>query len=553
MKRVLIYICTAVFALTGCIVNDIPYPVVVANIISMEVEGATNVDIDYTCRTITIHMPETADLREVSIKSVEFSTDMAVPSMELVGTHDLTSPIKCVLKTYADYTWKIVAVRDVDRYFTVKGQMGSAIIDDVNCRAIVMVGKNAFITNIEVTSLKLGPEGLSEYSLELSEMKDFTHGITVEVTAFDVTQVWTLFVEISEETVGIKKINPWAREVYVTSLGVSGVENGFRYRKKGDEDWIDVNESDITVDGGTFLAHIRSLEPETEYQVMAYCGTDETPVSDFTTTAAAQLPNSSFEYASKVSGSNYYKFYDPDCGVDEGAYMFWGSGNGEGVEGINGSGNLGIVITYVDEDIKVDGNQSVRAQTSSMAGMLAAGNIFTGQFAGLVGTSGGRVNFGRPWTTRPLALKMYCRYSTGKMNIIKGFPDGVNLSGEDYDRAEIKIALGTWDSRTYGGTKESPVYVNTTDSKTFVNFTTDPSTVADGNLIIHHDGYILNGGEKNTCVTGEWVEYTIPLNYHNIDTVPTHIIISCASSQFGDYFSGCDSSKLWIDKLELIY
>ena len=95
--------------------------------------------------------------------------------------------------------------------------------------------------------------------------------------------------------------------------------------------------------------------------------------------------------------------------------------------------------------------------------------------------------------------------------------------------------------------------MNTTDSKTFVNFATDPSTVADGNLIIHHDGYILNGGEKVICVTGEWVEYTIPLNYHDIETVPTHIIISCASSQFGDYFSGCDSSRLWIDKLELIY
>ena len=88
--------------------------------------------------------------------------------------------------------------------------------------------------------------------------------------------------------------------------------------------------------------------------------------------------------------------------------MFWGSGNGEGSEGVNGSANLGIVITYVDTEEKVDGKQSVRAQTSQMAGMLAAGNLFTGQFDGLVGTSGGKVNFGRPWTTlKPIASFTY--------------------------------------------------------------------------------------------------------------------------------------------------
>ena len=31
------------------------------------------------------------------------------------------------------------------------------------------------------------------------------------------------------------------------------------------------------------------------------------------------------------------------------------------------------------------------------------------------------------------------------------------------------------------------------------------------------------------------------------------IIISCAASQFGDYFSGCSSSKLWLDNFELVY
>ena len=214
---------------------------------------------------------------------------------------------------------------------------------------------------------------------------------------------------------------------------------------------------------------------------------------------------------------------------------------------------MGIVITYIDTEEKVDGRQSVRAQTSQMAGILAAGNLFTGQFEGLVGTSGGMVNFGRPWTSRPVAMKLYCKYETGKMDIIKGMPAGVSISNADYDRAQIKIALGTWSQREYGGTSDSPVLVNTTDAKTFVDFYTDKSTIANGELVIYNDGYTVNRGTKSSGNTSAWVEYTIPIEYRDMQTIPTHIIISCAASQYGDYFSGCSSSKLWLDAFELVY
>ena len=72
-------------------------------------------------------------------------------------------------------------------------------------------------------------------------------------------------------------------------------------------------------------------------------------------------------------------------------------------------------------------------------------------------------------------------------------------------------------------------------------------------LILHHNGYRLNGSDLMTSSTDVWCEYTIPLDYKTLDQRPTHIIISCAASQFGDYFTGCSSSKLWIDKVELVY
>lgn len=312
-----------------------------------------------------------------------------------------------------------------------------------------------------------------------------------------------------------------------------------------------------TVDGvndseGTWKADLTGLTPSTGYSYkLLIDGEQVGEAKTFTTESAPNLPNASFEYVSKVSGESYYKFYDPNCGVEEGSYMFWGSGNGEGSEGVNGSANMGIVITTIDTSDKIDGNQSVVGQNSSIVGMLTAGNLFTGQFAGLVGTSGGKVNFGRPWTSRPTALKIWCKYNTGLINILKN--ENLGVSKSDYDRAQIKVAIGTWNYKTYGGTKDSPVHVNTTDESTFVDFYTDPSTVANGDLIIYNDGYVINKGSKVSATTSGWIEYVIPLDYHTTTVYPTHIVISCATSQYGDYFTGYDGGKLWIDAVELIY
>ena len=554
MRRMIISLLLSVTFLTGCIHNDLPYPVVVPNITSMNVQDAVKVDIDYDAQTVTVYVSETTDLRKVVVQSVDFDIDFAKPSIQLLGTHDLSSPLKFKLSTYQDYVWTLKAVRPIERYFTVSGQIGSSTIDDYNRRVIAMVSEGTDISKLTVTSLKLGPKDITTYSPAPEQMKDFVGGLDVEVTAFGLTEVWTIYVEETDISVEIGKVNPWTTSAYVTAMAAAGNETVFRYRESGAAEWTDVDVADVTSDGGTYIAHIKGLQPATDYEVMVASGGDSTPAKAFTTAPATRIPNGSFEYASLVNGTNYYKFYDPSCGVEEGETMFWGSGNGEGSEGVNGSANMGIIITTIDKNSKVDGKQSVCAQTSQMAGILAAGNLFTGQFAGLVGTEGGMVNFGRPWTTRPVAMKLYCRYTTSNIDIIgKKMPPGVTLTKEDTDRAQIKVALGTWDYRTYGGSKDSPVHVNTTDASTFVDFSKDPSTIANGDLILHKEGYILNGASMVDASTWEWAEYTVPLNYHDMETLPTHIIVSCAASQYGDYFTGCSSSKLWIDKVELVY
>ena len=324
----------------------------------------------------------------------------------------------------------------------------------------------------------------------------------------------------------------------------------FSYRAECSEAWSiadAVKESE-----GYYSANLTSLTPSTTYEYkLTIAGIDQSDISRFTTDAARQLPNSSFEVISKVSGKDFYKWYDPSSSIADCQTEFWGSGNGN--ETYNGSGNFKTVITVPDDSDKKDGDRSVICQSAYAVVKFAAGNIFAGSWYGMVGTSGGKVLFGRPWATRPTALRIWAKYSAGTINRIDEVPEGVTVTKNDYDMGMVKVAIGTWDYKTYGGTKESPILWNTTDKSTFVDFNTDASTIACGELFLHGDGYQTLNGVKTTENVGEWRQITIPLNYRNLTAFPTHVVVSCASSAYGDYFTGCDKAKLWLDGFEFIY
>ena len=100
--------------------------------------------------------------------------------------------------------------------------------------------------------------------------------------------------------------------------------------------------------------------------------------------------------------------------------------------------------------------------------------------------------------------------------------------------------------------------VNTTDESTFVDFNTDASTVAYGDMQITGAADAANysaniNGEVKVEDWTQWHQVELDLVYSNLETIPTHIIISCAASKYGDYFAGCRTSKMWIDNFELIY
>ena len=133
------------------------------------------------------------------------------------------------------------------------------------------------------------------------------------------------------------------------------------------------------------------------------------------------------------------------------------------------------MICYPDTGDYKDGSQSMCLQSRYVIVKFAAGNLFSGHFGETIGTKGGTVFFGRPFTARPTALRLWVKYSGGAINRIESNAPSEVKKG-DYDKASLKVALGTWDYKKYGGDPDSPILVNTTDETTFVDFNTDEAT-----------------------------------------------------------------------------
>lgn len=316
----------------------------------------------------------------------------------------------------------------------------------------------------------------------------------------------------------------------------------FEYSRADEDSWTRVSASRVSE--GSFDARIGGLTPSTEYRyrLILTSKADESEEvidapSTITTDVAPQVPNASFETTSNTESGSYKSLFDPASEIAALQTQWWDSGN----KGSTAVGASGVICYPVTDDVK-DGEQAMCLQSRYVIIKFAAGNLFSGHFGNLVGTSGGTVFFGRPFTARPTAMRLWAKYSSGKINRTGNPPAGV--AAGDYDKASLTVALGTWDYRKYGGDANSPILVNTTDSSTFVDYDTDPSTIANGLLLIEAD-------DENS--TNEWQQVTIPLNYRDENRYPTHIVISFAASMYGDYFTGYDNSRLWVDGVELLY
>lgn len=534
--RILLVILSA--AAAGCIENNIPYPVVELEILGVEGKGFT-ASVDRINRRVVLTLDETTDISRVEIDKAEF-TENARTSAELTGVQDLRRPIEVTLSLYQDYVWTITAEQEIERYFTVEGQIGQTVFDLENRIATAYVGSSVDTNDVRIRSLKLGPRDITTIDPPIGELTSFDPVRFVNVSYHDFTERWMLYVVPTDETVRLTAADAWSRVIWLYGSGASGSDMGFKYRREGDAEWTAV--PDVTVTDGTFSACLRA-EAETTYEVKAFCGDDESAVQSVTTQEVRQVPNSGFEQWTTLKDIVY-----PFAATND---RFWGTGN-------PGASVAGATLTTGDADTRPGSAGKFSARLESKfanvmgIGKFAAGNIFVGNYVRNAGTNG-ILTFGRPFVLRPTALRGWMKYTCGEVDRINRLPAGVSLAAGDNDNGSIYIALGTWTPEEYGlcssaetdpvrrqcGTAESPLCVDTRDESTFFD-SKGKDVVAYGDLILT---------ESQT----EWKEFVIELNYVRTDVVPTHMFIVCSASRYGDYFTGSTKSVMQVDDFELLY
>lgn len=533
MRKIFKYICLGAVGalLAGCVRNDVPYPVVKIDIVSLEVEGLLSEPvIDSEAHTVALELDEVTDIRKVNISNVVL-TEGATSDVSFPGVFDLRYPIYANLTKYETTAeWVISATQQIERHFSVEGQMGEAEIDPIGCVVTLYVPIDYDLNNVVVLDAKLGPRDITTYSpdpMSLTSFHDTVRHIEVRYHD-DIVEDWTVRVVPKDIEIELSQVDAWAKRIWLQGNGRAESDLGFRYRVAGSETWLSV--ADVTNDGGSISACIEGLEPLTTYEVVAFSGENESEVVTVTTEDVMELVNGGFEEWSFTDGT-YYPYL-------EGGTPFWATGN-------DGAKVASTILTEPTSDVRpgTTGKQAAALQSKKAAlmgiGKFAAGNIFLGRFGGLQGVNG-LVFFGRPSTARPVALRGWVRYNQGVIDELGAVPTSCpDLKKGDPDEGQIFIAVGDWTAEEYGGDADSPVSIDTSKESTFFNIK-GKNVIGAGELIL-------------TESTDGWVEFTIPMDYTSTSSVPTHIIIVCTGSRFGDYFTGSTQSLMLVDDLELVY
>lgn len=315
----------------------------------------------------------------------------------------------------------------------------------------------------------------------------------------------------------------------IISAGAS--EYGFLYRaaaSRADGDW---QKAVGEVSGNTVTATITGLTPGSRYEYKVYADDFiSADIKSFTTDSEQQLPNAGFEEWN-ISSKTYLICTDASS-------MFWDSGN-------HGSSKMGKNVTQPDETVKHTGQRSIKMESQFVGigtiGAFAAGNMFVGEFLGTENTTKGILGWGRPWTTRPKALKGYIKYSPQAITHVDSdnLPD---VHSGDMDSGILYIALVDDSHKSYQSYKSYPWIVRTADPANWLFSKDKPNVIAYGERIF----------TEATAGDG-MIEFEIPIEYYKTDIKPSNIIVVASASRYGDYYTGGQSSTMWLDDLQLVY
>lgn len=528
-------------AIASCMDNDLSLPRDVASITAFNVVGQTSSSINSSKRTVTVVLGEEADITAVEVDSVAISTAVSYTTLPSAGDIiDMSSTLTYILSIYYDSKWTVTTTQPIERYVTCDNYISATF--DVDARDLtVYVSSVQDLSAITFTSIKLEPEGWdiisttgynSNWEIETEE---YTMPMTLNcmlqrtwtLQKDDETVEWTMSVVPQSVDVSLNTVDAWSYHVDVEGTFEGTGSPYFAYRKRGSSTWI--NFEDVTINGVSVSASIpgddtvnedaERLSPGTTYEIKMVTDEAETDVVTFTTETPDQLPNLDFDDWYQ-DGKVWYASSEADYLVGE---NIWDSAN-KSVATL-----LSYNLTTPEYDFVATDESTVAVKMISKYAVIkfAAGNLFTGEFFGIVGLSGAHMNWGTPFSSRPRGLRGYYSYSPGIVN----YAENSKVTTSELDKCQVFAFITDWDE---------PFDINTSEN-IFVDQEGDENIIAYGKLETDEDS------------GGKYIAFDIELDYRRDYDKPTYIVVVASSSYKGDLFGGSTDSVLYVDEFELYY
>lgn len=480
-------------------------------------DGNTGADRAYYTgkTTVTIEKGKTATAKLVcSLANVKVTVAFEQAFLDKLGNGSIKVQVKTASGTLVDFDPKGTSVA----YFPVSDLT-------VAYTVVSAAGKtNSKEQKISEVSAK------DHYILNFKNQATGTGNVTVTVDPTMNQYTYDFTIDPNAKSGATLSANPWSQLAYLTATDIT-LDSGelsslkFQYRPKNTDTWMDVATT-VNTAASSATATLTGLTSAMVYEYQLTDGEISIAKGEFTTETEIALYNGSFEIWNK-SGDTWY----PETAEKAGnTTSFWNTSNPGTSQGMGAIGGAVNPTTGVTTPIH-GGTYAAELKSTEKLSVFAAASLYTGSFMGLSGMSA-NMEFGKAFTTRPTGLHGYYKYTPAVINKVDRTPAGVTIvQGETMDQCAIFIALA----------KKTFTFNNKNEDQ-YIQYATDPNIIAYGEL------------PSGAATEGDgYVEFNIPLKYKNLTDQPTHIIVVCSSSKYGDYMTGGVGSTLYVDDLSLIY
>ena len=401
----------------------------------------------------------------------------------------------------------------------------------------------------ELTDAEGNPvKARDHFILNIKETDTGEQGITVTVDPTTHEYSYTFNVSTKPTSGATMTAGAWDRLAYlqatnvVPGTGVSTEGMKFQYREASETavlaetdeaSWTDVV---TTTEENKYTAMLTGLTAETAYEYRLVNGNgDVISTQSFTTgeaDAQTALQNGGFEDWCTIQTQGLFGKVNtayPNASAD---VNFWDTSN-TGANTMSTNDPTSSVTSPI-----VSGTHAAKLESKKVVIAFAAASLYTGTFGSVqMSSMSATLNFGQPFTSRPIALHGYYQYTPANVdNVGDNLPADATVSEGNPDECSIYIAMA-----------KKAYEIDNSKPDTFIDFEGDDNIIAYGTI---EGDYVKTNGAANG-----YTEFTIPLQYKEsqFGAIPTHIIIVCSASKYGDYFTGGEGSTLYVDDFSLVY